>query len=171
MTRSCHYKQLIKSAVILVLFVVACIFVDFILSLRNQPVYTVSENVVNEVLVHDKTAGSALEEYPEYLLSSFSAEVPQDFKEECFDPSGFENLYASNDGSVVSFFLNAERNEAYDFIKHSLEEKEWAYVESEIDNKTTFIKSSGSIRWLFVEVYASGLGSVVLITTEGGFDE
>ena len=112
-----------------------------------------------------------MEEYPEYLLSSFSTEVPQVFKEECFDVSEFQDLYIDENGGVISFCLNKEQDEACSFIKRALEEKGWAYVESGVENKTTFMKTSGSIRWLFVEVYSAEAGSVVLLTTEGSFDE
>lgn len=167
MRGSSHLQRAITAVVFLVLLITGCLLVDVFLSAKNQPLQEVSGNVAEGVIAKGETLSAVLEEYPDQVLSAFGNDLSEAFKEECFDPSGYEDVYVHENESVISFFLKTTGDESYDVLRKELEEKGWSCVDSGVRNKASFVKAFGSIRWLLLEVYATKLGSMVLITKGG----
>ena len=93
--------------------------------------------------------------------------VPQRFLEECFDAAEFGDVRCSDDGGVIGIVSDAPASELFDECVGKLVENGWLQMESGYPLRCTFLKESGSLHWLFLDVnQVSGDGVAVLVMEE-----
>lgn len=100
--------------------------------------------------------------------NQYDHEVPRIFEEEVMPVSGLHPL-VSSDGFTVGFTYDGRVEEAAEFVCDQVEQRGWSFVKSGHDAFSTFIKDTGSFKWLGVTcVEKNETTSVVMVVQEGG---
>ncbi|MDO4400077.1 MAG: hypothetical protein Q4D27_03895 [Coriobacteriia bacterium] len=95
-------------------------------------------------------------------------DVPQAFLEECFDAAELGDARCSADGGVIGIVSDAPASELFEACVGKLVDRGWLQVESGYPLRCTFLKESGALHWLFLDVnQVSGDGVAVLVLGEG----
>ncbi len=167
MTTSMHAHRVIKAIGILFIIVCICVAIDRLLCLGKSPTLEASGKIAQEFLLKNNSLELAIESYPQSLLDVYSSQPTDSFKQECFNPLDYGEVFV--DEKETTLFLSTPKNkdEIYTTIDQLLKEKGWSCVESGIEGKNSYVKATGDVRWLFIEIWTTESGSAVLITKGG----
>lgn len=94
--------------------------------------------------------------------------VPPVFVKECFDPYAMGEVSVSDDGGVVGIVSDKGADDLFGDCAHWLEDKGWIQVESGHAHRCTFLKDTGEVHWLFLDVTQVSDSGVAVVVMQGG---
>ncbi|MDO4532569.1 MAG: hypothetical protein Q4C36_02480 [Coriobacteriia bacterium] len=92
--------------------------------------------------------------------------APLCFIEECFDPSGLGEVRTSDDGGVVGIVSDLEAPVLFDVCVHKLVDHGWSRVSDGQPLRCSFLKGTGAIRWVFLDVSEVSDSSAAVLVLE-----
>lgn len=121
----------------------------------------------------DKDEGLGLDDMAAFAFDDTppvvgSGRVSSLFIDECFDPRGMGEVTSSFDGGVVGIVSDRDAGDLFRVCADGLDGNGWIRVESGQPLRCTFLKESGRVRWLFLDVTQVADSGVAVIVTEGG---
>ena len=93
--------------------------------------------------------------------------VPEAFKEECFDPNEWGDVYCSQEERVVGIVSEDATSELFARCSERLVTRGWTRVNAGADNCVSFLKEEGELRWLFMQTFDAGGSSLAVISYKG----
>lgn len=94
----------------------------------------------------------------------FVREVPEAFAREAFGMGVFDEALATEDGTIVGMVGRGSAAESFSRLSSELADRGWAFVESGQAHVGTFVKGSGSYRWLLLS--CSEVGELVAVVVQ-----
>lgn len=88
------------------------------------------------------------------------------FVEECFDPSGLGEVRTSDDGGVVGIVSDLEAPTLFDACARRLVDHGWLRVSGGQPLRCSFLKETGAIRWVFLDVSEVSDSSTAVMVVE-----
>lgn len=92
------------------------------------------------------------------------------FEAELFSLAPFEDVRATEDGSVVGFTAPGDAQAAFSLVVQRMEESGWIVVPSGSDQAGSFVKGEGRLGWAFATCLAVGDATSVVVRTAGTSD-
>ena len=99
------------------------------------------------------------------------AGVSPGFVEECFDPSGLGEVRSSNDGGVVGIVSDLEAEALFDACTCRLIDHGWLRISGGQLLRCSFLKETGTVRWVFLDVSEVSDSSTAVLVMEGANDD
>ncbi len=93
--------------------------------------------------------------------------VPEAFKEECFGPNEWGDVYCSQEERVIGIVSEDATSELFDRCSERLVTRGWTRVNAGADNCASFLKEEGELRWLFMQTFDAGGSSLAVISYKG----
>lgn len=90
--------------------------------------------------------------------------APSDnFTAECIDVSNRSDVLVNEQGNLISYITEGEAQSEFSEISRAMEGGGWNCARSGVDTQGTFVKSSGSISWAYVNCINVGGETCVVI--------
>ena len=93
--------------------------------------------------------------------------VPEAFKEECFGPNEWGDVYCSQEERVIGIVSEDATSELFARCSERLVTRGWTRVNAGADNCASFLKEEGELRWLFMQTFDAGGSSLAVISYKG----
>ena len=93
---------------------------------------------------------------------------PVVFSDECFDPSDIGEVSVSDDGGVIGIVSAEAADDLFRICADRLDANGWIQVQSGQPLRCTFLKETGEVRWLFLDVTQVADSGVAVIVMQGG---